>query len=71
MKTVIELKCFKEAFDKNGNKIMNFTKGEIYEFYRFNEYTWRVEDDGGNSETFFDPFVMFKEYDGKRFKRVD
>jgi len=53
--------CKNEAIDENGNKIMQFTKGETYYFNKIKDPSgWEVEDDNGNTEVFFDLDVMFK-----------
>lgn len=55
----MELICKKESKDSKGNKIMQFTKGMIYEFEE-KDGEWEVLDDNYNKEVFFDPYKMFK-----------
>lgn len=57
----MELICKREALDENGEKIMNFTKGLMYDFEESGEPDmWETIDDNGNKEVFFDLEVMFE-----------
>ena len=58
----MKLRCKKEAISElsTGDKLMEFTKGNVYEFEQADEYTWETEDDKGNIEVFFDTTVMFE-----------
>ena len=58
------LTCKKEALDGEGKKIMQFTFGKRYDFLRLTNFDgpdeWEVEDDKGNTEIFFNPYIMFE-----------
>jgi len=57
----MELICKKEALDKNGNKVMNFTKGVIYDFEEIADPKgWKTTDDNGEKEIFFNTQIMFE-----------
>ena len=52
--------CKKEALRKDGRKIMEFTKGVIYNFEKINDPEgWKTLDDFGNKEVFFALDLMF------------
>lgn len=56
----MKLICKREALDENGNKIMKFTKGLIYNFEETRRSDiWKTIDDEGNKEVFFDLDIMF------------
>ena len=57
----MNLKCVREPVNNKGKKVMNFTLGEVYEFTKsYDPEGWEVEDDEGNTEVFFDPYMIFR-----------
>ena len=60
----MKLICKKETeFDEHGKKIMNFTKGVIYNFEEISDPKgWETTDDNGNKEVFFNTEIMFEQY---------
>lgn len=57
----MELICKKEALDEKGNKVMNFTKGVIYDFDKISDPEgWKTIDDNGYKEVFFNLDIMFE-----------
>ena len=53
--------CKTEAFNEDGEKIMQFTKGKAYYFdVIFDPKGWEVLDDNDNIEHFFDLDIMFE-----------
>lgn len=58
----MKLECIREAIAEDGSKIMEYTKGKIYEATEsYDPPGWKVFDDNGKKEVFFDPFYLFKE----------
>lgn len=60
------LTCIKECRTLDEKKTMEFTVGKRYDFTRLKTNhdcpdDWEVEDDNGNTEIFFDPFIMFEQ----------
>lgn len=59
----MELICKKEALSENGNKVMEFTQGVIYDFERsFDPEGWETTNDIGEKEVFFNLNVMFEAF---------
>lgn len=59
----MKLICKNEALDEQGNKIMNFTKGLIYDFEEVcDPEGWKTIDDKGNKEIFFNIYLMFESF---------
>tara|TARA_R110000851_G_C12702056_1_gene526259 strand:- start:13 stop:192 length:180 start_codon:yes stop_codon:yes gene_type:complete len=57
----MELICKKEALDEKGNKVMNFTKGVIYDFEEIGDPEgWETMDDNGDKEVFFNLDLLFQ-----------
>jgi len=57
----MKLRCKKETEKVNGKKIMEFTKGKIYEFEKaYDPEGWSTIDDDGNEEIFFLLNIMFE-----------
>jgi len=57
----MKLRCKKEALYPSGERIMHFTKGEVYDFEPSHDPPgWEVKDDYGNKEVFFDTSGMFE-----------
>jgi hypothetical protein len=57
----MKLRCKKEALYESGEKIMHFTKGEVYIFEKsYDPPGWEVEDDYGNKEVFFNTSELFE-----------
>ena len=57
----MELICKQEALNDKGEKIMNFTKGNRYDFEKIEDPEgWQVLDDHCDKEVFFDPYIMFR-----------
>lgn len=57
----MELICKREALNEKGEKIMNFTKGDIYIFGEIEDPPgWQTLDDNCEREVFFDLDVMFE-----------
>ena len=56
----MKLRCKQEAIDDDGKKVMEFTKGSIYEAHEYDEGYFVIYDDYGNRETFFYPNIMFE-----------
>lgn len=57
----MKLRCYKEIKKVNGKKIMEFTKGKIYEFEKIDDPEgWETIDDNGNREVFFLLDIMFE-----------
>lgn len=56
----IEMLCHKEAFNDEGEKVMQFTKGASYLFTEIEEGCFEAEDDNGDIETFFNVNIMFE-----------
>lgn len=57
----MKLRCRQEALREDGSKIMKFTKGDTYIFIeQGDEEGWRVLDDDGQFEVFFNPYIMFE-----------
>ena len=58
------LTCIKECKTLDEEKTMDFTLGKRYDFTRLINFDgpddWKVEDDNGNIEIFFDPYIMFE-----------
>lgn len=55
----IELLCKSEARNDKKEKVMQFTEGKNYNALKLGIDHFEVEDDNGNSETFFDIGFMF------------
>lgn len=58
----MKLICTREPINSVGEKIMNFSKGEIYKAERFTDNGdefFEVEDDEGVIETFWNLRVLF------------
>ncbi|MCP4987270.1 MAG: hypothetical protein GY928_14825 [Colwellia sp.] len=56
----MRLICKKEALDENGEKVMAFTKGVIYDsVYDPVEGDYIITDDDGGYEIFFNYSIMF------------
>ena len=56
----MKILCVDEAFDKNGNKLMQFTRGCNYIAEKsFDPLGYTVIDDDGNEETFFNLDILF------------
>lgn len=57
----MKLKCIREALGENGIKIMNFTKGKIYDATKsYDPEGLEIIDDNGKKEVFFSPWYLFK-----------
>ena len=56
----MKLICKHEARKDNGEKLMQFTEGVIYEFTETEADAWEVEDDNGEIEKFWNLDIMFK-----------
>lgn len=57
----MELICKKETKTINRRKIMEFTKGVIYDFHKIEDPEgWEVLDDNGKREVFFNLDIMFE-----------
>lgn len=53
--------CKNEALYKDGSKIMNFTKGVVYDFHKsYDPEGWETTDDIGETECFFNLNLMFE-----------
>jgi len=55
----MEFICKKEAIRENGEKLMAFTKGKIYEFNQDSYSDWIGLDDNKTKEEFFNLDIMF------------
>lgn len=51
--------CKKEAVKGNGQKLMAFTKGVVYDFEKTFDDDWIGLDDNGSEEGFFNLSIMF------------
>lgn len=59
----MKLRCIQEARHEDGSKIMEFTKGNEYDYFSFIEGgdTFHfVKDDNGRYQNFFRIDIMFK-----------
>ena len=56
----MKLICKEEALNDDGTKIMEFTKGNVYDFTETEEEVWEVESDNGTVEEFFHTGIMFE-----------
>ena len=57
----MELICKQEALGENGEKVMNFTEGVIYDFEEIGDPEgWEVMDDNNEKEVFFNLDLMFE-----------
>ncbi len=55
----MEMICKKEAIQQNGEKLMAFTEGIIYDFEKTFDECWIGLDDNGAKEEFFNLDIMF------------
>ena len=57
----MKLRCKKEAITEDGTKVMQFTKGKLYDFSTsFDPPGFATEDDNGMGIVFFDVNEMFE-----------
>lgn len=57
----MKLRCKKEAIAEDGTKVMQFTKGKLYDFRtHFDPRGFSTEDDNGMGIVFFDVNEMFE-----------
>lgn len=57
----MKLRCKKEAITEDGTKVMQFTKGKLYDFNTsFDPPGFATEDDNGREEVFFNVNEMFE-----------
>ncbi len=55
------LVCKMEAIDDLGDKIMQFTEGNNYQFEKIPDPEgWEAKDDRGEKVVFFNPYIMFE-----------
>lgn len=61
----MKLRCKQEAINDDGTKVMQFTKGKIYDFEEIEEGCHEVKDDNGKREVFFHTGLMFEKVKSK------
>ena len=60
----MDVKCKLECKNEDGEKIMGFTKDNIYQANKISDECWEIEDDKGVIEQFFCLEIMFEEITG-------
>lgn len=56
----MKLKCKYDPIGHDGQKVMEFTAGEVYEFSELSDGGFEVYDDNGRRELFFNPYILFQ-----------